>query len=90
MAPPPADGCYFGARSAMIFSKRGSPCNESEYFYDWESTASPMIFQTFCRCSSVVSRFPNPRRITMRPRNFVWVKYALPDALIFATVSLFF
>ena len=41
------------------------------------------------RCSSVVSTFPRPIRITVRPHNVVCVIYARPLALIRSTISLF-
>ena len=47
-----------------------------------------MISQPLRRCSSVVSTLPRPILITVRPRNFVCVRYARPDALIRSTMSL--
>src|SRR6266511_140122 len=48
-----------------------------------------MISHPWRKCSSVVSRLPRPILITVRPHNFVCVRYARPDALIRSTMSLF-
>src|SRR2546427_288931 len=47
-----------------------------------------MISHPLRRCSSVVSTLPRPILITVRPHNFVCVRYARPDALIRSTMSL--
>src|SRR6478752_10385098 len=57
------------------------------YAYD-ALAVSRTISHALLKCSSVVSTLPRPILITVRPCNFVCVRYARPLALIRSTISL--